>query len=124
MNLPSDSETRYTTHNDLKRQEMMAVSYVNYQLVGVGEELLFRGVVQRSFYNLFLRGCPRNGHVGPPLWPAQECLDWPIMEKVGQPFLQLRLWEECIWAGSITTVMDPLTSPPPLHSTLGGTLFW
>lgn len=53
MNLPSDSETRYTTHNDLKRQEMMAVSYVNYQLVGVGEELLFRGVVQRSFYNLF-----------------------------------------------------------------------
>jgi len=38
---------------DLTRTEMQATSFIQNQLTGVGEEMLFRGVIQRSFYNVF-----------------------------------------------------------------------
>ena len=50
--LGSDNVT-YHVDSDLSRQEMINLSLVQYQLVGIGEELLFRGVIQRSLYNGF-----------------------------------------------------------------------
>jgi len=50
--LGSDNVT-YHVDSNLSRQEMINLSFVQYQLVGIGEEMLFRGVIQRSLYNGF-----------------------------------------------------------------------
>ncbi len=43
----------YHVDPDLSRSEMMRMSFWQYQMVGIGEEVLFRGVIQNSFYTLF-----------------------------------------------------------------------
>jgi membrane protease YdiL (CAAX protease family) len=50
--LGSDNVT-YHVDTNLSRQAMINLSFVQYQLVGIGEEMLFRGVIQRSLYNGF-----------------------------------------------------------------------
>jgi len=47
------SNVTYHVDSDLTREEMRRASFVQYQLVGVGEEMLFRGVIQRSLYKMF-----------------------------------------------------------------------
>ncbi len=51
----------YHVDSDLTRQEMIDTSFVQYQLVGVGEEMLFRGMIQRSLYNWFSGGLSKGG---------------------------------------------------------------
>ncbi len=51
LTLSPGSNFTYHVEDDLSRQEMQAWSFVQTHLVGIGEEMLFRGVVQRSFYN-------------------------------------------------------------------------
>ncbi len=46
-------EVVYHVDSDLSRSEMIRMSFWQYQMVGIGEEVLFRGVIQNSFYNLF-----------------------------------------------------------------------
>ncbi|MBF0238475.1 MAG: CPBP family intramembrane metalloprotease [SAR324 cluster bacterium] len=43
----------YHIDEDLTKNEMRDWSFVQYQLVGVGEEMLFRGVIQRGLFNGF-----------------------------------------------------------------------
>jgi membrane protease YdiL (CAAX protease family) len=50
--LGSDNVT-YHVDTNLSWQAMINLSFVQYQLVGIGEEMLFRGVIQRSLYNGF-----------------------------------------------------------------------
>jgi hypothetical protein len=40
----------YHVDSDLNREEMQRISFVNNQLTGVGEEMFFRGFLQRSIY--------------------------------------------------------------------------
>ena len=44
----------YHVDNDLSKNEIINTSFLQYQLVGVGEEMLFRGVIQKSLFNLFI----------------------------------------------------------------------
>ena len=46
-------DVTYHVDSDLTRQEMLIASFIQHQLVGAGEEMLFRGVIQRSFYEWF-----------------------------------------------------------------------
>ena len=55
VSLDSDLVT-YHVDNDLTKNEMINTSFLQYQLVGVGEEMLFRGVIQKSLFNLFSNG--------------------------------------------------------------------
>jgi membrane protease YdiL (CAAX protease family) len=48
-----DREVIYHVDEDLSRDEMLRMSFLQYQLVGIGEEVLFRGVIQRSLFNAF-----------------------------------------------------------------------
>lgn len=43
----------YHVDKELTRREMLNLSFLQYQLVGIGEEMLFRGVIQRYLYNLY-----------------------------------------------------------------------
>jgi membrane protease YdiL (CAAX protease family) len=42
--------------NDLSKNEIINTSFLQYQLVGVGEEMMFRGVIQQSLFDLFSKG--------------------------------------------------------------------
>ena len=55
VSLESDLVT-YHVDKDLSRNEMINTSFIKYQLVGVGEEMLFRGIIQQSLYNLYSMG--------------------------------------------------------------------
>ena len=46
----------YHVDQDLSRDQMLRQSFLQYQLVGIGEEMLFRGVIQRSLFNLYSKG--------------------------------------------------------------------
>ena len=46
----------YHVDQDLTREQMQKQSFIQYQLVGIGEEMLFRGVIQRSLFNLYSKG--------------------------------------------------------------------
>ena len=50
----------YHVEAGLTRNEMLAWSFIENQLVGIGEEMLFRGVIQRSFYNLYSHFYPKR----------------------------------------------------------------
>ncbi len=50
----------YHVDNDLSRNEMINTSFLKYQLVGVGEEMLFRGIIQQSLYNLYSMGMSKS----------------------------------------------------------------
>ena len=55
-----NNKLTYHVDTDLTRKEMINISFLKYQLVGVGEEMLFRGVIQQSFFKLFSTGLSRN----------------------------------------------------------------
>ncbi len=55
VSLKSDLLT-YHLDNDLTENELISTSFLQYQLVGVGEEMLFRGVIQQSLFNLYSMG--------------------------------------------------------------------
>jgi hypothetical protein len=59
VSLKSDLVT-YHVDKDLSKNEMINTSFLQYQLVGVGEEMLFRGVIQQSLYNLFSMGFSKS----------------------------------------------------------------
>ncbi len=59
VSLESDLVTYYVD-NDLSRNEMINTSFLKYQLVGVGEEMLFRGIIQQSLYNLYSMGMSKS----------------------------------------------------------------
>jgi len=42
--------------SDLSKNEMINMSFLQYQLVGIGEEMLFRGVIQQSLFRLLTTG--------------------------------------------------------------------
>ena len=46
----------YHVDQDLSKTEMINTSFLQYQLVGVGEEMLFRGVIQQSLFKLYSMG--------------------------------------------------------------------
>lgn len=48
--LDTDTNTTYHVEKGLTRSEMQRYGFLQYYLVGVGEEMLFRGVIQRSLY--------------------------------------------------------------------------
>ena len=50
----------YHVDNDLSKNEMINTSFLKYQLVGVGEEMLFRGIIQQSLYNLYSMGMSKS----------------------------------------------------------------
>ena len=50
----------YHVDTDLSKTEMINMSFLQYQLVGVGEELLFRGVIQQSLFKLYSNGLSKN----------------------------------------------------------------
>ncbi len=55
--VPLDTDTvTYHVDTDLSKTEMINTSFLQYQLVGVGEEMLFRGVIQQSLFKLFSTG--------------------------------------------------------------------
>ena len=55
--VPMDGDlVTYHVDPDLTRDQMLRQSFLQYQLVGVGEEMLFRGVIQRSLFNLYSKG--------------------------------------------------------------------
>ena len=55
--VPMDSDSiTYHVDDDLSRNEMINTSFLQYQLVGVGEEMLFRGVIQQSLFKLLSGG--------------------------------------------------------------------
>ena len=55
--VPMDSElVYYHVDRHLTRQEMLQLSFLEYQLVGIGEEMLFRGVLQRFLFNMYSQG--------------------------------------------------------------------
>jgi len=55
--VPLDSDLiTYHVDSDLSRKEMINTSFLQYQLVGVGEEMLFRGVIQQSLFKLLTVG--------------------------------------------------------------------
>ena len=50
----ANSEIDITYHTqDLTKNEMLQADFMMFQLVGIGEEMLFRGVIQRSLYNWY-----------------------------------------------------------------------
>ena len=55
VSLDSDLVT-YHVDNDLSKNEIINTSFLQYQLVGVGEEMLFRGLIQQSLFDLFSMG--------------------------------------------------------------------
>ena len=55
VSLDSDLVT-YHVDNDLSKNEIINTSFFQYQLVGVGEEMLFRGLIQQSLFDLFSMG--------------------------------------------------------------------
>ena len=59
VSLEADFVT-YHVDNDLSRNEMINTSFLKYQLVGVGEEMLFRGIIQQSLYNLYSMGMSKS----------------------------------------------------------------
>ena len=59
VSLDSDLVT-YHVDNDLSKNEIINTSFLQYQLVGVGEEMLFRGVIQKSLFNLFSMGFSKS----------------------------------------------------------------
>jgi len=60
--VPMDSDSiTYHVDDDLSRNEMINTSFLQYQLVGVGEEMLFRGVIQQSLFKLLSRGGVSKG---------------------------------------------------------------
>jgi len=59
VSLDSDLVT-YHVDNDLSKNEIINTSFLQYQLVGVGEEMLFRGVIQKSLFNLFSTGVSKG----------------------------------------------------------------
>jgi len=59
--VPLDSDLiTYHVDSDLSKNEMINTSFLQYQLVGVGEEMLFRGVIQQSLYKLLSVGGVRK----------------------------------------------------------------
>ena len=50
----------YHVDKDLSRNEMINTSFLKYQLVGIGEEMLFRGIIQQSLYNLYSIGMNKS----------------------------------------------------------------
>ena len=55
--VPLESEkVIYHLDSDLSQKEMINMSFLQYQLVGVGEEMLFRGVIQQSLFKLLTEG--------------------------------------------------------------------
>ncbi len=50
----------YHVDTDLSKTEMINMSFLQYQLVGVGEELLFRGVIQQSLFKLYSNGLSKT----------------------------------------------------------------
>ena len=59
VSLESDLVT-YHVDKDLSKKEMINTSFLKYQLVGVGEEMLFRGIIQQSLYNLYSMGMSKS----------------------------------------------------------------
>ena len=45
-------QTTYHIDEDLTQDEMLRWSFLQFQLVGIGEEMLFRGVIQNSLFHL------------------------------------------------------------------------
>jgi len=50
----------YHVDSDLSKTEMINTSFLQYQLVGVGEEMLFRGVIQQSLFKLYSTGLSKG----------------------------------------------------------------
>ena len=50
----------YHVDQNLSKTEMINTSFLQYQLVGVGEEMLFRGVIQQSLYKLYSMGMSKG----------------------------------------------------------------
>ena len=59
VSLDTDKVT-YHVDTDLSKTEMINTSFLQYQLVGVGEEMLFRGVIQQSLFKLFSTGLSKG----------------------------------------------------------------
>ena len=54
---PMDGDlVNYHVDQDLSRDQMLRQSLLQFQLVGIGEEMLFRGVIQRSLFNIYSKG--------------------------------------------------------------------
>ncbi|MGK5092078.1 CPBP family intramembrane glutamic endopeptidase [Deltaproteobacteria bacterium TL4] len=52
----SGEKVTYHVDEDLTQEEMLRWSFVQYQLVGIGEEMLFRGFIQNYLFEFFSGG--------------------------------------------------------------------
>jgi len=59
VSLDTDKLT-YHVDQDLSKTEMINLSFLQYQLVGVGEEMLFRGLIQQSLFKLYSSGLSKG----------------------------------------------------------------
>ena len=59
VSLDTDKLT-YHVDQDLSKTEMINISFLQYQLVGVGEEMLFRGLIQQSLFKLYSSGLSKG----------------------------------------------------------------
>ena len=59
--VPMETELiTYHVDGNLTRDEMLLQSFFENQLTGIGEEMIFRGLIQRSLFDLYSLGFERN----------------------------------------------------------------